>query len=856
MPRILGPSTEQPGLILVETDDGRVVSMTPDAAQALVSGAPSGLSAAGPASAMGDSRATPNADLAALVAAPMAQAQPAMYAQGPAQGQPGTATDAVLPPEDQIIFRQPSPEVAALQNEQLGFRTVEQPAPPAAPGGPPPPNVFQSPFQPWAASAPPTREEQGDSPVQVGQGDFATSRGLGIDPASGAVVQLERLPEARRGRGAGALGGLQAQTTVRGDPIAADAMLRGDTAAEIEAGRARTEAEQPFLDEAAREAEARDAEEFRQRKLMEDRHQEIVRRVEDTSRNVERAIEAVQNYRVDPDRFFRNRGAASGFAAALGVAAGAMSSAMLGPGTPNVAYQIVQSAIERDIQAQMEDAQNLRAGAQGQLSLFSALNSAYNDERAAAQAMRAIRLADAENRLRTIAMRMQSSTATQAFQQMAAQMQAERDRYRIEAHQRGLETHLAGEGIFAQAAIQAGVDVNTMLNENRVRMEALLGAQEARRQEDATRRAAGAGTEVDVATGQRRPAVVDPGSPLAPQPVQPPAEDPMAAVDDQAMLAEIGGGEQPAEQTEDDFGVDTALRSFDAAQAPARPRRRGGAQRRPGRAASPRGWSREAMEAAGGSAAPGREGGLRVYRVDPTTQRPSTSRPLSQQELNEGLRNRTIWVSPIPGPNNEQVLVEAPGFRMGDVAARQDVEALQLGGARRVELGEGATAVITDADTFNDPSIRTRRVDVMDKIQAIRSIIEDLTRLRDLVRNPDITDLRAIQAEAEAIEASARGEINAFFEANTIQQWDLENLRTSLGEPLSLSSQIRDRETYYNEFVNRLIRRAERHGRSIGIGRLEGFRQPGVPAMRARGGQVATDLGEQQINLPDPGDYD
>ena len=88
-------------------------------------------------------------------------------------------------------------------------------------------------------------------------------------------------------------------------------------------------------------------------------------------------IEAAKSNRINPGQFFANVGEAGKFSAALAVGAGAMATAF--GGGPNVAYQIVQSAIDRNVRAQVINMQHGRALIAHQTNFVNTIRGLSND---------------------------------------------------------------------------------------------------------------------------------------------------------------------------------------------------------------------------------------------------------------------------------------------------------------------------------------------------------------------------------------------------------------------------------------------------------------------------------------------
>lgn len=119
---------------------------------------------------------------------------------------------------------------------------------------------------------------------------------------------------------------------------------------------------------------------------------QVERRLDDT-------INKALSSNVDPNRFFNNRGESARFTASMAIAVGAMNSAILGPGTKNYALDIINNAIERDMEAQKVNLLNLQNSASTQLNLLGELRNQFTDETAADTALYELRTAQALKQL-------------------------------------------------------------------------------------------------------------------------------------------------------------------------------------------------------------------------------------------------------------------------------------------------------------------------------------------------------------------------------------------------------------------------------------------------------------------------
>lgn len=183
---------------------------------------------------------------------------------------------------------------------------------------------------------------------------------------------------------------------------------RADIAPEMaaikEAGASRLKA----LEGAAKfEQEAADREAATRNKLVEDAQEAEIKRVEAEAKrgmalrasedDIKAAMEESKAMRVDPNKFYADRGTLGTIVAALAMGAGAYGAAMTG--TKNFAAEIIENAIDRDIQAQKENIANKKSDIGHKVNLYNLMQARFNDDR---QSEAATRIAMRQNVLDTI----------------------------------------------------------------------------------------------------------------------------------------------------------------------------------------------------------------------------------------------------------------------------------------------------------------------------------------------------------------------------------------------------------------------------------------------------------------------
>ena len=802
--RVVGPG-DVPGTSVIQLDDGSTTVMDDRALPPGLSpaAAPSGLSMGTPA----------NADLSALLSADLADPARAQYAQGPAQpGAEQTATDAVMSPPPDQAFETP----AVPQMTPYGDAAAHEEAAVAA--------LLSAEADPSLLPTPAERAA-GDQ-FAPGQEDLAAGQGLYLDD-TGQLVQLEEPVAPRRGGMRAPAPNLTFESQVRGLPASTEAAIRGMTAEEEASREGLASLQETQAAAAAAEMQANVENEMARvrefENLVVEQHDMARRRIAE----VERAVEAVQNFRVNPDRFFASRGDGSRFAAAMGIAAGAMSSALLGSGTPNVAASIINAAIERDVQAQIEDASNVRAGAQGQLNLFAQMRDQFGDERQAAMALRALRLADAEARLGALAMRQEGQAAMANFEVWRSQNRARVEVLLGEMYQDAGQIGVRGAVAAAPQQVMASVFAGPVA-------EARAGG--AVRQDVAARRAQQAtarqraGEQAADATGRPtgRPSTVEQGQAeregvMGAQPSGPSAADEriargMAATAEQERRL-TGLDRWDAANPEPDRGspewADWSGRRAEAivtTQTPAARGRRAGAAQA-GRGAAPPGWSPEAAEAAGGSSS----GGIPIFQRVPGggAQQIGT---VSEAQLAELRAQRRIGRDP---SNPDRILLTPRPLSQEPVSLAQQ-QATQQQGTRRIELSDRYSARVDPSEPglYNGlvASGSVKVVETRDYLAGVEDIEDMLSTLQAASERWDTTQPNSTnRANVEAAMNGNINNINGIMQANTINVNDWDRYREILGDPTQRANHLRDNPTYFRRLASEFRRAARRKARSIGL---------------------------------------
>lgn len=132
-------------------------------------------------------------------------------------------------------------------------------------------------------------------------------------------------------------------------------------------------------------------------------------------------VDRVANIRIDPNNWFASRGTVGSIGAAIAVGLGAAAQSLQGGNGPNNALNIINAAIDRDMQAQTENMRNQGARLNDRRSSLSMLREMTGDDRAAREAFRMRSLQMAERQIEQAAQRAQTPQAREILADMQAQ---------------------------------------------------------------------------------------------------------------------------------------------------------------------------------------------------------------------------------------------------------------------------------------------------------------------------------------------------------------------------------------------------------------------------------------------------
>jgi hypothetical protein len=134
------------------------------------------------------------------------------------------------------------------------------------------------------------------------------------------------------------------------------------------------------------------------------------------------ADEASKAAKIDPNNFWNTRSTGQKIAAAIGIALGGIGGGMSGHGG-NTAMDVINKAIDRDIDAQKFNADQKGRNFSNQVGLYNVMRQKFGDERQAEAATRMSYLQSAEMQIRETAAKFQSPELQARAMQAVGQLQ-------------------------------------------------------------------------------------------------------------------------------------------------------------------------------------------------------------------------------------------------------------------------------------------------------------------------------------------------------------------------------------------------------------------------------------------------
>ncbi len=292
--------------------------------------------------------------------------------------------------------------------------------------------------------------------VRGGQAPFLASLGARARFRDGRFVgglhSFSAL-EAPQARGGGGRVELEQEVTIR--PPIPEELQQQMREAQERAGFARRaimEGQVASLEEQARLVDQLHADNAQLQERFEASIDDSLRDTESQLGTVRDSINQLERMRVNPNRFFAQRGDGARFGAAIAVGFGQLASALTG--SPNTALQIINSAVDRDIAAQTADIGTQQAAVRGQFAVLNALRDHFNDETSAVNALRMFRLEQARLQMRSMAARYQQPQVMANFQQAEAAIQMQLAQLQAENFQNQFEATFKSKTRMSVAQMQ------------------------------------------------------------------------------------------------------------------------------------------------------------------------------------------------------------------------------------------------------------------------------------------------------------------------------------------------------------------------------------------------------------------
>lgn len=183
----------------------------------------------------------------------------------------------------------------------------------------------------------------------------------------------------------------------------------------------------------------------------------------------QRAVDRLQTMQVDPARYYQRAGVVGMLGNAIAVGLGAMGQAL--GGGPNVALDMMQQAIDRDLRAQEQDISTAGATADQRRGLLAEVRNDFTSREAALEASRSIALREA-------AARVEAEAALQGSAEAQANAQVMRDRLLTQAEQAAAEAQRAEAQAVLDLATQAARlrRLNATASQEEIRAQRMAGA--------------------------------------------------------------------------------------------------------------------------------------------------------------------------------------------------------------------------------------------------------------------------------------------------------------------------------------------------------------------------------------------
>lgn len=170
------------------------------------------------------------------------------------------------------------------------------------------------------------------------------------------------------------------------------------------------------------------------------------------------ADQAAQASKINPNQFWESRSTPQKIMAAIGIALGGIGGGLSGHGG-NAAMDVINKAIDRDIDAQKFNANQKQAAFQNQMGVYNVMRSKFGDERTAEAATRLAYMQNVEMQLKETAAKYQSPEMQAKFNMMMGKVQQQQgalmQQIHASAYQMAAMRQLTGGGSGSAAALAA-----------------------------------------------------------------------------------------------------------------------------------------------------------------------------------------------------------------------------------------------------------------------------------------------------------------------------------------------------------------------------------------------------------------
>jgi hypothetical protein len=191
-------------------------------------------------------------------------------------------------------------------------------------------------------------------------------------------------------------------------------------------------------------ADILEAAQAEQRALQAEREAAMAR----ATQRYEAAVEEARNARVDPTRFFSDRGAAGTIGVAIATALGGLGAAL--SGGPNQALDTINRAIDRDIAAQEANQRNAQAGVGNARTFLDIARQQFDDRAAAQQAARSLAWGQVAERAGAQAATLRDQGARLRAQELQQQAEAQAAQARAAAEQAQFDAEMSRRRTIAE----------------------------------------------------------------------------------------------------------------------------------------------------------------------------------------------------------------------------------------------------------------------------------------------------------------------------------------------------------------------------------------------------------------------